>query len=281
MGNICRAAKKKTSSTPDPNSFEARYSLVDHLGEGGFGEVYTCTDLVTGTTAAAKFVSNSNISEWARSDVERVPMEVKCLISCSHPNIISLLDYFVFNRHSVVVMEKPSSSVDLFNYTTYLGGISEQEARYLFSQLITALHYLMYNVRILHRDIKPENVLVDVRTRQLRIIDFGAATWYRPGTYTSFTGTRLYAPPEVILDGRYTGEALTVWSFGATLYFSLFSRHPFPTEPAILDGRILLPSPCYLSSSCLRMLELCLHPDPAYRSTVDFLMRERWLNERT
>lgn len=276
MGNVCRATKSR--QVVDPVSFDERYTLIDRVGEGGFGEVYTCVEMETGETHAAKFVNNSRVTEWSKSDVERVPMEVKTLASCEHPNIIQLVDYFVYQKHSVLVMEKPPSAVDLFNYTVYLGGISETESRQILQQLVEAVWYLHYDARIVHRDIKPENVLVDVRNKSCKLIDFGAATFFHPNTYTDFAGTRLYAPPELLLTGEYRAEPLTTWSIGATLYFSLFCKHPFPNEQAIVDGSIRLPSRCSLSKECLHFLQSCLHPNPSKRPSADGLLKHPWFS---
>jgi serine/threonine protein kinase len=275
MGNVCRATKSR--QVIDPVSFEDRYTLVDRLGEGGFGEVYTCVELKSGSTFAAKLVDNSRVTEWSTTDEERVPMEVKALASCDHPNIIQLLDYFVYQKHSIMVMEKPSASVDLFNYTAYLGGVSETETRQIMQQILEAVWYLHYDARIVHRDIKPENVLVDVRTKSCKLIDFGAATWFHPNVYTEFSGTRLYSPPELLLSGRYKAESLTTWSLGATLYFTLFSRLPFPDEQAIVDCIVRLPSNNALSPDCLQFLKSCLHPKPARRPSADGLLKHPWL----
>ena len=275
MGNVCRATKSR--QVIDPVSFDERYTLIDRLGEGGFGEVYTCVEMKTGNNFAAKLVNNTQVTEWSKTDVERVPMEVKALASCDHPNIIQLVDYFVYQKHSIMVMEKPADSVDLFNYTAYLGGVSETETRQIMQQILEAVWYLHYDARIVHRDIKPENVLVDVRTKTCKLIDFGAATWFHPNTYTEFSGTRLYAPPELLLTGRYKAETLTTWSLGATLYFTLYSRLPFPNEQAIVDCVIHLPSNCTLSTACLQFLESCLHPNPAKRLSADGLLKHPWL----
>ena len=276
MGNVCRATKSRKIS--DPQLFEERYTLMDHIGEGGFGAVYTCVETKTGNKLAAKLVDNSLVEEWSKSDVDHVPMEIKTLASCDHPNIIKLMDFFVYQKHSIVVMEKPVDTVDLFNYTAYLGGVCEAEAKVIMQQIVEAVWYLHYDARIVHRDIKPENVLVDVRTKTCKLIDFGAAGWFHPNTYTNFSGTRLYAPPEVLLTGRYKAEPLTSWSLGATLYFILFSRHAFSNEDAIINSSIALPSNCPLTPACLHFMHSSLHPDPASRLTVDQLNKHPWLS---
>ena len=275
MGNSCRASKSRKVANPE--QFDDRYVLIDHIGEGGFGTVYTCLETKTGSHYAAKLIDNLQVEEWSRSDAEIVPMEIKTLISCDHPNIIKLLDYFIYQKHSILVMAKPADNVDLFNYSAYLGGVCETEAKLLMQQIVEAVWYLHHNALIVHRDIKPENVLVDVRTKSCKLIDFGAAGWFHPNTYTQFSGTRLYAPPELILAGKYMAEPLTSWSLGATLYFILFSRLAFPNEQAIMNSAVHLPSNISLSSACLHFMKSCLTLYPSERPTIDQLNKHPWL----
>ena len=275
MGNVCKAPKSPKIS--DPQQFNDRYTMLDHIGEGGFGTVYTCVDSTTGAHFAAKLIENSKVEEWSKSDLEQVPIEVKTLVCCDHPNIIKLIDYFIYYKHSILIMEKPLNHVDLFNYTAYLGGVCETDARIIMQQIVEAVWYLHYDARIVHRDIKPENVLIDVRNQSCKLIDFGSAGWIHPYTYTNFSGTRLYAPPEVLVSGKYKAEPLTAWSLGATLYFTIFSRLAFSHEDDVKRSTLLLPSSFPLAPACLHFMQSCLHPDPLSRPTVDQLNKHPWL----
>lgn len=62
---------------------------------------------------------------------------------------------------------------------------------------------------IMHRDLKPQNVLVDVKTNDVYIIDWGLADFYIPGYCPSFpsridkkfnvrVSTRNYKGPELL-----------------------------------------------------------------------------------
>ena len=79
MGNTRRATNSR--KLDDPQRFEERYTLLDHIGRGGFGAVYTCVETNTANKLAAKLVDNSQVEEWSKSDVENVPMEIKILWS--------------------------------------------------------------------------------------------------------------------------------------------------------------------------------------------------------
>ena len=47
-----------------------------------------------------------------------------------------------------------------------------------------------------HRDVKDENILLNSKTMQVKLIDFGCGTRLRDANYTEFAGTPEFYPPE-------------------------------------------------------------------------------------
>ena len=118
----------------------------------------------------------------------RVPLELKLLSQVqSISGVIRLLDFYERHDSFIYVMEKPSPCKDLFDFITEKGMLEEQMARNFFRQVVETV-IACHRKGIIHRDIKDENLLVDLKTLDLKLIDFGSGSYLRPGYYTDFDG---------------------------------------------------------------------------------------------
>ncbi len=101
--------------------------------------------------------------------------------------------------------------------------------------LLRSVSYL-HSVRIAHVDIKPENIMFieDPRTSgnyQVKLIDFGAATWLKTH-HSSLIQTRFYRAPEVIIQSKWDEKA-DVWSVGCIMLEMYFGRRVFETHDSL------------------------------------------------
>lgn len=65
-----------------------------------------------------------------------VPLEVKLLRRAGRVSgVLNLLDVFCTPDYYIVVMERPETSIDLFDYITQNGPLPETEARRMFIQV--------------------------------------------------------------------------------------------------------------------------------------------------
>lgn len=84
---------------------------------------------------------------------------------------------------------------------------------------------------VIHRDVKPHNILVNTKTGQSWLVDFGIAGIVTGGerlTMSSMTiGTRQFLPPEALESAIY-GPKTDLWGVAVTLYLCLAGgRFPF------------------------------------------------------
>lgn len=87
----------------------------------------------------------------------------------------------------------------------------------------------------MHRDIKPQNVMIDHKTRKLRIIDWGLGEFYLPEKdYNVRVSSRYYKGPELLVGHEYYHYSLDIWSLGVmmagmvtSILIQIFLKEPF------------------------------------------------------
>merc|ERR1719266_232756 len=154
--------------------------------------------------------------------------------------------------------------------------MKEAKARVLFKQVLSTV-LMCHNNGVLHRDIKDENILIDVQSKQLKLIDFGSGTYLHDGLYNDFEGTRVYAPPEWIKYRRYTADGLTVWSLGILLHDMVTGDIPFESDSQTVLGLPDWSGNTQLSPELQHLIRGCLNTDPNSRLGLDTLASHPWV----
>lgn len=262
------------------------------LGKGGNGSVYAGYRNSDKFPVAIKVVGKKRLVRGTVNQKNvKVPIEVALMTKARHiKGVIKLIDYSELPGDCfVMVMERKVNTIgdpckDLFDFITDRHrekGLNEDLARKIFEQIAETVSDLQ-KLDILHGDIKDENILINTQTHEIKLIDFGAGTkLFEDKFYTSFCGTRIYAPPEWIQDRWYTASGLNVWSLGVLLYDLLCGDIPFKTENDTIDAKVSFPPTLNLSDAVKDLIRGCLTVSTTDRFNLQDVLKHPWLLKQT
>ena len=201
-----------------------QYTLSCVLGDGGYGKVYGATRKSDSLSVAFKIIEDFQGNMDEELD-EPLPMEVSLMLKLAHiQGVVKLIDYSLQDKELIIVMERVENSMDLralFDEESF----TPELAKFLFQQLVKTVAEC-HAAGVVHRDIKPENIIVDLDTNQIKLIDFGSATYFKQ-SYDNFSGTAEYQPPEFFRDQQCDAVASEVWALGLTLLEMFSGRLPY------------------------------------------------------
>lgn len=249
------------------------FQFVEHLGSGGFADVFLYEQQWPRQRVAVKVV---------RPDVPLNEREKQLFTAeanamarlADHPYIVSVITAGVTQdggRPYLVMRYCPPPDLGIRVRSNPMPVVDAVATGIKLASAIETAH----RSGILHRDIKPSNVLVTTY-HEPALTDFGIA-----GHMADIEGesdVRIsypWSPPE-LLDGRSNGSvASDVYSLGATIWHLLVGRSPFSipsgdNSTRALSARILHAVPPATQRPDVppaldRLLQQCLAKQPAHR----------------
>jgi serine/threonine protein kinase len=252
------------------------------LGAGAFAEVYQAWD-AQGHLYAVKKIAKSKNQE------ENIAREVEAGRRLHHECIGKFVGHYEDQENDFLVFEfiKGYDFVTYYETLRNFQEFSEEEAKNIISQLVSALQYC-HSKGVMHLDLKLDNIMVDGEGQNVKLIDFGLCDFVTPESGDLITrrcGSEEYCAPEILMAKvtSFSGMKLDVFSLGVVLYCLLGAQFPFDPKrrKQTLKLQAIPPIKFKFEASPLAidLVAKMLESDPAKRISMEQVASHPWLQQ--
>ena len=224
------------SGSPEDAKDESRFELVELIGRGGMGEVWSAHDRRLQRQVALKFIS----MDFARNQSSRdsFEREARAAAALNHPNICTIYDVGEISGQPFLAMELLEGQT--MEHRLAEQGVPVDSLVDWGIEIADALE-TAHSKGIVHSDLKPGNLFLTTRG-QTKILDFGLArlaTERNDRSERKTAGTPGYMSPEQIAGSDLDARS-DLFSLGIVLYRAATGRLPerLPGPPSSYNRQV-------------------------------------------
>jgi serine/threonine protein kinase len=210
--------EEKHSRKESAQAFGINLKSKGLIGQGAYGKVRICQDLIKGNFYAVKIIKKSleerlgcsiGFNEWYQPNEIKFLKQEHFFIDC-----IETSDKFY-------IIEKLVEGEDLAKLSWHARS-DDENIQIFFDILIKIIQAVdsFHDKGCIHRDIKPNNFLYDKKENKIALIDFGLAIRLPEGYRSIYTadivGTERFIAPEITEDSKY-GYVSDIYALGHTI----------------------------------------------------------------
>ena len=230
------------------------------LGDGSKGKIYSAER--NGQRVVIKIINKHRGEDHFLRLVQGIPGIIK--LYGTKP---------IKNDKVAMIMEY--CEMDLYDFLQQRVQLDETLAKHLFKQAVDIV-IAITNRGIMHGDIKVENFLIDTKSFELKLCDFGSAEMIRGGAYMKKgDGTPIYLPPEWHEFEVLFSSSATVWTLGVLLYSLVHNDIPFQTAEDIKKMKLIISDA--ISPELRSLIKMCLALAPSARPTLLEILKHPWM----
>jgi serine/threonine protein kinase len=266
-----------------PGTKVGEFEIIDVVGQGGFGIVYTANHPLFGVVALKEFFPKSQASrahsgdivpsspakvEAFRKGVQKLITEGKKLQSLQHPGIVRVFGAFESHGSAYLIMTKITGPSLDHAVESKVATPTPAMVKDFLEQTMEALA-AVHQIGLVHRDVAPDNILVEQVAGRPRyvLIDFGGAKKVVTDESHSSTDAitkRGFSPPEQYAAEGSAGIRATpstdIYALCATVYWLLTGKRPLEAP---------VRSPVDSLVPLARNANLVSHYDPNWLAAID------------
>ncbi|XP_050302294.1 dual specificity mitogen-activated protein kinase kinase 6 [Anthonomus grandis grandis] len=203
---------------------------IAELGRGAYGVVDKMKHIPSGTIMAVKRITATVNTQ----EQKRLLMDLDISMRSSDcPYTVQFYGALFREGDVWICMEVMDTSLDKFYMKVYKNGrkIPEHVLGKVTLAVVSALHYLYSELKVIHRDVKPSNILIN-RAGEVKICDFGISGYLVDSVAKTIdAGCKPYMAPERIdpqgNPSQYDIRS-DVWSLGISLIELATGEFPYP-----------------------------------------------------
>lgn len=220
------------------------FFIIDLLGSGAYGTVWRVRDLKDNIYIIKQmFVEDGDneikILELVKKNCKKYYPCILLIKKTSDYNYVVLentpgyitLQNWIFRENKFLdslLRHKDEKSIEVY----------AEKVSIIACKLFEVIDHLHNDDKIVHNDIKPTNILVDPKTYDIKLIDFGLACNKCEGRM--FSGSGYYSPPEMPLADEKSDfnfyRMSDMYALGVTIFYMLYQLHYHSTYKKIIQN---------------------------------------------
>lgn len=227
VGDAELAERMEAMSLAPGTLLAGRYEIIQCIGAGGMGIVYSALDNKRQEEIAVKVLASHLTAD--ASARERFTNEAKISSQLSHPNIVNVYDVQQDGDMHFITMELLLGGTlrqEIVRRKAAGQNFSIDEVRQISREVLAALEYA--HKLTVHRDIKPENIWLSLDFSS-KLMDFGIARLLRATQFTQTAasmGTVFYMAPEQAGQAHDVDGRADQYAFAVVIYELLTMQVP-------------------------------------------------------
>uniref|UniRef100_A0A7E4VK89 non-specific serine/threonine protein kinase n=1 Tax=Panagrellus redivivus TaxID=6233 RepID=A0A7E4VK89_PANRE len=242
-----------------------RYRLDAKVNNGGFGHIYSVTDVYSGAQLIAKVEQGDSVqSKNEAAILENLNLWFFMNGGDVHEPIAHFYGAFSFHNVECLLMEPLGPNLRDLKKSTPFDRFSLRTSLFVAQKMVEALQFV-HERDYVHRDVKPNNFCLGRRNgdRRVFVIDFGVAKRYdksdevaKEHVKSSFVGTSRYASYNT-LAGYDDGKAGDMWGVYYTLLENVLGQVPWRQET---NRQAIMPYKKQLQETAVSCKQPVTHP---------------------